>query len=53
MIQFYSARGKLDGAEEVFDESTHRDVVTWNSLISWSIFLEAPLVFEKIPERNE
>lgn len=34
LIRSYASFGELDSMRRVFDEMTHRDIVTWNSMIS-------------------
>ncbi|XP_011622218.2 pentatricopeptide repeat-containing protein At2g29760, chloroplastic-like [Amborella trichopoda] len=56
LINMYSTHGNFDEARQVFEEMPHRDLVTWNSMLSGfvncSLIIDARKVFDEMPQRT-
>ncbi|CAA3001286.1 pentatricopeptide repeat-containing At1g56690, mitochondrial [Olea europaea subsp. europaea] len=55
-ISHYARLGQIDGARKLFDQLPHKNVSSWNSMISCYFQNhqpnEAQLLFDQMPERN-
>lgn len=56
LITMYARCGKIECARKVFDEITHRDLVSWNSMISGYVNMcfsgEAVAIFREMREKG-
>lgn len=56
LINMYSVCGNMWDAQQLFDESPVRDMVSWNSILAGYVQMgnveEAKLIYDQMPERN-
>ncbi|EFJ11536.1 hypothetical protein SELMODRAFT_125978 [Selaginella moellendorffii] len=56
LIWVFLQNGNLDKARDLFESASHRDIVSWNTLlqgyVDWELVEEAANLFERMPAHN-
>ncbi|XP_024540693.1 pentatricopeptide repeat-containing protein At2g35030, mitochondrial-like [Selaginella moellendorffii] len=56
LIWVFLQNGDLDKARDLFESASHRDIVSWNTLlqgyVDWELIEEAANLFERMPAHN-